>query len=70
MVTTRLLGHALFARYRDAFPIDYREVYPPPIAVGDIRVIEALTPEHPLGVDFYRQGGVAAVACGTEGLQP
>ena len=24
------LGRALFARYRDAFPIDYREVYPSP----------------------------------------
>ncbi len=51
------LGRALFARYRDAFPIDYREIYPAPIAVGDIRVIEGLAPERPLGVDFYRQGG-------------
>ena len=57
-------GHALFARYRDAFPIDYREIYSPPIAVGDIRVIEALTPDHPLGVDFYRQGGAAASRAG------
>ncbi len=57
-------GHALFARYRDAFPIDYQEVYPAPIAVGDIRVIETLTPERPLGVDFYRRGGVAPSRAG------
>ena len=50
-------GRALFARYRDAFPIDYREVYEPAMAVGDIRVLETLTSEHPFGVDLYRQGG-------------
>jgi glutamate dehydrogenase len=55
---------ALFVRYRDAFPIDYREVYPAPVAVGDIRIIEGLTPEHPLGVDFYRQGGAAPSRAG------
>jgi glutamate dehydrogenase len=57
-------ARSLLARYRDAFPIDYREVYPPQIAVGDIRVLEGLTPERPLGVDFYRQGGVAAARVG------
>jgi glutamate dehydrogenase len=50
-------GRALFARYREAFPIDYREVYAPAIAVADIRIVETLTPDRPLGVDFYRQGG-------------
>ena len=59
-----VLGRALFARYRDAFPIDYREVYSSAIAVADIRVIEGLTPEHPLGVDFYRQGGAAPSRAG------
>jgi glutamate dehydrogenase len=59
-----LRGRALFARYRDAFPVDYREVYPPAIAVGDIRVLEMLTPERPLGVDFYRQGGAASARAG------
>jgi glutamate dehydrogenase len=54
----------LAARYRDAFPIDYREVYLPTMAVGDIRVLEALTPEHPLGVDLYRQGGTQAARAG------
>jgi glutamate dehydrogenase len=58
------LGRVLFVRYRDAFPIDYREVYPSPIAVGDIRVIEGLTPEHPLGVDFYREDGAAPSRAG------
>ena len=52
-------ARVLFARYRDAFPIDYREVYSPAIAVGDMGVLEALTAERPLGVDFYRQGGTA-----------
>src|SRR6202035_4129252 len=49
-------ARALSARYRDAFPIDYREVYSPAMAVGDIRVVEQLTPERPIGGDFYRQG--------------
>ncbi len=50
-------AHIVSARYRGAFPIDYREVYSPAMAVGDMRVVELLTPERPLGVDFYRQGG-------------
>ena len=59
-----LRGRVLFARYRDAFPIDYREVYPPAMAVGDIRVIELLTPERPLGVDLYREGGAPPARAG------
>ena len=47
-------ARALFARYREAFPIDYREVYPAASAVADIVVVEALTAEHPLGVELYR----------------
>jgi glutamate dehydrogenase len=57
-------GRGLFARYHEAFPIDYREVYSPAIAVGDIRVIETLAPERPLGVDFYRQGGTEPARVG------
>jgi len=57
-------AHALSARYRGAFPIDYREVYAPAIAVGDIRVVELLAPERPLGVDFYRQGGTGLTRAG------
>jgi glutamate dehydrogenase len=47
-------GRVLFDRYREAFPIDYREVYPPATAVADMRLIEALAPERPLGVELYR----------------
>ena len=46
-------ARALFAQYRDAFSDGYREAYTPREAVADIRVIEQLSPEHPLGVDFY-----------------
>jgi glutamate dehydrogenase len=53
-------AHMLFARYRDAFPIDYREVYPPETAVADIRMIETLSAEHPLDVDIYREDGEAS----------
>ena len=57
-------AHMLSARYRGAFPIDYREVYSPAMAVGDIRVVELLTPQRPLGVDFYRQGGAGLTHAG------
>ncbi len=38
-----------------AFSAGYREAYPPAVAVGDIRVIEGLTAERPLGVDFHHR---------------
>jgi glutamate dehydrogenase len=57
-------AHGLLARYRDAFPIDYREVYSPAMAVGDVRVLATLTPERPLGVDLYRQGGAGPTRAG------
>jgi glutamate dehydrogenase len=44
----------LLAKYREAFPIDYREIYPPATAVADIAVLETLTAEQPLGVELYR----------------
>src|SRR5947209_531987 len=43
----------LVRRYRDAFPIAYRDSYDPPVAVADIRLIETLSPIRPLGADFY-----------------
>ena len=55
---------ALFARYGDAFPIDYREVYPPPTALADIGLLEALTSEGPLGVELYRDGGEGPASAG------
>ncbi len=48
-------AHALFERYRDAFSDGYREVYSPIDAVADIRMIESLSADRPLGVDFYRK---------------
>jgi glutamate dehydrogenase len=43
----------LFARYRSAFSAGYQEAYAPASALADIRVIEALSSERPLNVDFY-----------------
>lgn len=48
-------AQAIFDRYRDAFSEGYREVYSPINAVADICVIEGLSAEHPLGVDFYHR---------------
>jgi glutamate dehydrogenase len=55
-------ARALLARYREAFPIDYREVYAAPLALADIAVIERLTAEQPLGVELY--GGVGSEGSG------
>jgi glutamate dehydrogenase len=48
-------AHDLFARYRDAFSAGFQEAYAPTIAAGDIRVIESLTEQRPLGVDFHHR---------------
>ncbi len=48
-------GRALFDRYRDAFSDGYREAYSPLDAVADIRMIEGLSADRPLGVDFYHK---------------
>ncbi len=47
-------ANALFAHYRDAFPISYCDNFTPRTAVYDIRHIEMLTPEESLGINFYR----------------
>src|SRR5215470_11656272 len=52
-------ARALAERYSDAFSAAYREAYPPSIAVADIKVIEGLSAERPLGVEFYRHEGHA-----------
>jgi glutamate dehydrogenase len=52
-------ARALFARYRSAFSEGYRERYSPQDAVADIRIMERLSPEAPLGVDFYQTDGGA-----------
>ena len=48
-------AQALFARYRDAFSGAYREAFPATTAVGDIRIIENLSAEAPVNIDFYRR---------------
>ncbi|KTC97144.1 NAD-glutamate dehydrogenase [Legionella geestiana] len=47
-------ANQLFVKYRDAFPIAYSEMFSPRTAVYDIRHVETLTPEMPLGMNFYR----------------
>ena len=61
-------ARALLARYREAFPVDYREVYPAPLALSDIAIIERLTGEHPLGVELYRDAGTGASGAGLKVL--
>jgi glutamate dehydrogenase len=50
-----LRARALFNQYRNAFSQGYRENYSPSTALGDIRMIEGLSPSRPLGVDFHRR---------------
>ena len=57
-------ANVLFARYDAAFPVDYRDSYPPASAVADIGAVEALTAEHPLAVEFHRNQGVEDAAAG------
>ncbi|HET7910401.1 MAG TPA: NAD-glutamate dehydrogenase [Pseudolabrys sp.] len=45
----------LFARYRDAFSEGFHEAYAPAIAAGDIRVVEGLSEQRALGVDFHHR---------------
>ncbi|MDE1972797.1 MAG: NAD-glutamate dehydrogenase, partial [Hyphomicrobiales bacterium] len=61
-------AHTLSLRYRNAFPVDYREVYAPPMAVADIAIVEALTAERPLGVELYRDTGGEATNAGLKVL--
>jgi glutamate dehydrogenase len=45
----------LYARYREAFEAGFRDAYAPTVAAGDIRVVEGLSEERPLGVDFHHR---------------
>src|SRR4051794_30187589 len=62
LVHESIKAQQLIRRYRDAFPVGYREAYVPPTAVADIRLIESLSPIRPLGADFYsrREGDRSA----------
>jgi glutamate dehydrogenase len=57
-------AQALVKRYRDAFPVAYREGYFPAAAVGDIRMLESLSEVRPLGADFYSRRGSDRAAVG------
>ncbi|MBX9844483.1 MAG: NAD-glutamate dehydrogenase, partial [Xanthobacteraceae bacterium] len=46
-------ARALFDRYGHAFSEGYREAYSPDDAIEDIHVIEGLSTDRPLGVEFY-----------------
>jgi glutamate dehydrogenase len=61
LVHEPIKAQQLTRRYREAFPVGYREAYVPPVAVADIRLIESLSPIRPLGADFYarREGDLA-----------
>ena len=50
-------ARALLERYRGAFSDGYRENYSPAETVGEIRIMEGLSPGRPLGVDFHRRAG-------------
>ena len=61
-------ARSLLARYRDAFPIDYREVYLAAIAVGDIRVARSADAGASARRRFLPTGWRGLGARGAEGI--
>jgi glutamate dehydrogenase len=49
-------GLKYYAKYRKAFPSSYSEYYLPATAIDDIKKIETLTIDNPLGMIFYKTG--------------
>ncbi|WP_028534772.1 NAD-glutamate dehydrogenase [Paludibacterium yongneupense] len=47
-------GNRLFNRYKDAFPLSYREEFAVRNAVLDVQHIETVTSDHPLAIKLYR----------------
>lgn len=47
-------ANRLFARYKNAFPAVYTTAFSPRTAVFDIKHVEQLGDENPLGMNFYR----------------
>ncbi|HSL79746.1 MAG TPA: NAD-glutamate dehydrogenase domain-containing protein, partial [Pseudolabrys sp.] len=45
----------LFTRYRDAFSEGFHEAYAPSVAAGDIRLVEGLSEQRALAVDFHHR---------------
>jgi glutamate dehydrogenase len=64
LVHDPIKAQQLVRRYRDAFPIAYRDSYAPPVAVADIRLIETLSPIRPIGADFYLRRDVDRAGAG------
>jgi glutamate dehydrogenase len=57
-------AQTLLRRYREAFPVSYREDYGANIAIADIRTIENLSADGPIGVEFYARIGTDLKAAG------
>lgn len=61
LMAALLLVHApakareLFERYAQAFSEGFHEAYAPAVAAGDIRVVEGLSEQRPLNVDFHHR---------------
>jgi glutamate dehydrogenase len=47
-------SNQLVSRYRDAFSAAYREAVTPEDAIGDIRILEGLSDQRSLAIDFHR----------------
>lgn len=47
-------ANSLFSRYKSAFPAVYMSTFSPRTGVFDIKHLEQLSPENPLGINFYR----------------
>lgn len=47
-------ANSLFVHFRNAFPSAYTDTFTPRTAVYDIKHIQMLTPENPLGLNFYK----------------
>ncbi len=45
----------LYRRYREAFSRGFHEAYSPAVAARDVEMIEGLTEDRPLGVDFHHR---------------
>ena len=57
-------AHELFERYGAAFSAGFEDTYAPSVAASDVRVVEQLTEQRPLGVDFHRRDGEGTQAVG------
>lgn len=47
-------ANELYAQFKDAFPLAYRDTFTPRTAVYDIKHIEMLSAEDTLGINFYK----------------